>query len=49
MLYEVITRPVKDLDALIGETMEFKILKFNKKRNNVVISRRAILEEERNT
>jgi small subunit ribosomal protein S1 len=41
-------RPVKDLDALIGETMEFKILKFNKKRNNVVISRRAILEEERN-
>lgn len=41
-------RPVKDLDALIGESMEFKILKFNKKRNNVVISRRAILEEERN-
>lgn len=41
-------RPVKDLDALIGENMEFKILKFNKKRNNVVISRRAILEEERN-
>ncbi len=41
-------RPVKDLDALIGQTMDFKILKFNKKRNNVVISRRAILEEERN-
>ena len=41
-------RPVKDLDALIGEMMDFKILKFNKKRNNVVISRRAILEEERN-
>jgi len=41
-------RPVKDLDGLIGESMEFKILKFNKKRNNVVISRRAILEEERN-
>lgn len=41
-------RPVKDLDALISETMDFKILKFNKKRNNVVISRRAILEEERN-
>jgi len=41
-------RPVKDLDALIGENYEFKILKFNKKRNNVVISRRAILEEERN-
>jgi len=41
-------RPVKDLDGLIGGSMEFKILKFNKKRNNVVISRRAILEEERN-
>ncbi|PHR25137.1 MAG: 30S ribosomal protein S1 [Desulfotalea sp.] len=41
-------RPVKDLDALIGNSMDFKILKFNKKRNNVVISRRAILEEERN-
>lgn len=40
-------RPVKDLDALIGENFEFKILKFNRKRNNVVISRRAILEEAR--
>ncbi len=41
-------RPVKDLDALINQSFEFKILKFNRKRNNVVISRRAILEEERN-
>ncbi len=41
-------RPVKDLDALIGESFSFKVLKFNRKRNNVVISRRAILEEERN-
>jgi len=41
-------RPVKDLDGLIGESYDFKILKFNRKRNNVVISRRAILEEERN-
>jgi len=40
-------RPVKDLDALIGQSFSFKILKFNKKRNNVVISRRAILEEQR--
>ncbi|WP_310599464.1 30S ribosomal protein S1 [Desulfobulbus sp.] len=40
-------RPVKDLDALIGQTFEFKILKFNRKRNNVVISRRAILENQR--
>ncbi len=40
-------RPVKDLDSLIGKTFDFKILKFNRKRNNVVISRRAILEEQR--
>jgi small subunit ribosomal protein S1 len=40
-------RPVKDLDALIGQTFDFKVLKFNRKRNNVVISRRAILEEKR--
>ncbi|MBU0945235.1 MAG: 30S ribosomal protein S1 [Proteobacteria bacterium] len=40
-------RPVKDLDALIGESFDFKILKFNRKRNNVVISRRAILEDAR--
>ena len=40
-------RPVKDLDALIGQTFPFKILKFNRKRNNVVISRRAILEKDR--
>ncbi|NOR11526.1 MAG: 30S ribosomal protein S1, partial [Desulfovibrionaceae bacterium] len=41
-------RPVKDLDNLIGQTFDFKVLKYNRKRNNVVISRRAILEEERN-
>jgi small subunit ribosomal protein S1 len=40
-------RPVKDLDGLVGQSFEFKILKFNRRRNNVVISRRAILEEER--
>lgn len=40
-------RPVKDLDNMIGQSYEFKILKFNRKRNNVVISRRAILEAER--
>jgi small subunit ribosomal protein S1 len=40
-------RPVKDLDAMIGETYDFKVLKYNRKRNNVVVSRRAILEAER--
>ncbi len=41
-------RPVKDMDSLIGQTFDFRVLKYNRKRNNVVISRRAILEEERN-
>ena len=39
--------PVKDMDRLIGQTFKFKILKFNKKRGNIVISRRSILEKER--
>ncbi len=41
-------RPVKDMDTMLGQTFDFKILKYNRKRNNVVISRRVILEEERN-
>jgi len=41
-------RPVKDLDNLISQTFDFKVLKYNRKRNNVVISRRAILEQDRN-
>ncbi len=40
-------KPVRNLDKLIGETFDFKILKHNQKRNNVVISRRALLEKER--
>ncbi len=40
-------RPVKDLDSLIGQAFDFKVLKYNRKRNNVVISRRVILEEQR--
>ena len=40
-------RPVKNLDELVGQTFQFKILKFNKRRGNIVISRRALLEEER--
>lgn len=39
--------PVRDMDKLIGQVYKFKILKYNKKRGNIVISRRAILEEER--
>ena len=40
-------RPVKNLDDLIGKSFDFKILKFNKKRGNIVLSRRVLLEKER--
>lgn len=39
--------PVKNLDSLIGKTFQFKIIKFNKKRGNIVLSRRVLLEKER--
>jgi small subunit ribosomal protein S1 len=44
---QVDLRPVKNLDRLIGETHDFKIIKFNKKRGNIVLSRRVLLERER--
>ena len=40
-------RPIRNLDKLIGETFEFSILKFNQKRGNIVLSRRALLEVDR--
>jgi len=40
-------RPVKNLDKLIGKTLALKIIKINKKRGNIVLSRRKLLEEER--
>ncbi len=40
-------RPTRNLDKYIGRKMEFKVIKFNKKRGNIVLSRRAILQEER--
>jgi small subunit ribosomal protein S1 len=40
-------RPVRDLDQMVGETFEFKVLKYNRKRSNIVLSRRVILEKER--
>ena len=39
-------RPTRNLDKFIGKTMNFKVIKFNKKRGNIVLSRRAILIEE---
>ncbi|MFH1091510.1 MAG: 30S ribosomal protein S1 [Pseudomonadota bacterium] len=44
---QVDLRPLKNLEGLIGETFSFKILKYNKRRGNVVLSRRVFLEEER--
>jgi len=40
-------KPIKDFDSHIGSIQEFKILKYNKRRSNIVLSRRAILEAER--
>ncbi len=39
--------PVRDLDGLVGKTYTFKIIKINHRRGNVVVSRRALLEETR--
>jgi small subunit ribosomal protein S1 len=40
-------RPIRNLDDLVGKKLEFKMLKYNRKRSNIVLSRRAILEQER--
>jgi small subunit ribosomal protein S1 len=40
-------KPVRNLDALIGKRLKFKVIKFNRKRNNIVLSRRILLDEER--
>ncbi len=44
---QVALRQVPDFDALIGDEMEVKIIKINKSRRNIVVSRRVVLEEER--
>jgi len=44
---QVDLRPVRNLDAFIAQDFEFKIIKFNKKRGNIVLSRRVLLEAER--
>ncbi len=40
-------RPVRNMDMYLGKTFKFKVIKFNKRRGNIVLSRRAILEAER--
>ncbi len=44
---QVDLRPIRDMDALVDTEHEFKIVKYNKRRGNIVLSRRAILEAER--
>jgi len=44
---QVDLRPVRNLDSFIDQDFDFKIIKFNKKRGNIVLSRRVLLEAER--
>ena len=44
---QVDLRPVRNLDVFINQEVQFKIIKFNKKRGNIVLSRRVLLEAER--
>ncbi len=44
---QVDIRPVRNLDQYIGKEYEFKVIKFNKKRGNIVLSRRVLLEKQR--
>ena len=40
-------RPIRNLEKLLGEVFQMRIIKMNKQRGNIVLSRRALLEEER--
>ena len=44
---QVALRPIKNVDELIGRTFDFKVIKYDQKRGNIVISRRDLLERER--
>jgi small subunit ribosomal protein S1 len=44
---QVDLRPVRNLEKYIGQSFHFKVIKFNKKRGNIVLSRRALLEKQR--
>jgi small subunit ribosomal protein S1 len=44
---QIALRRVPNIDDLLGQTFEFKIIKLNKRRRNIVVSRRVILEAER--
>lgn len=42
-------RPVPDMDMLVNQEYEFRVLKINRRRSNVIVSRRVLLEEERDS
>ncbi len=44
---QIALRQVQNVDALLGQSVAVKIIKLNKRRRNIVVSRRAVLEEER--
>jgi small subunit ribosomal protein S1 len=41
--------PCPDMDALVNQDFEFRVLKINRRRSNVIVSRRVLLEEERDS
>ena len=46
---QVELRPVRNLDALKGQDFDVRIIKLNKKRGNIVVSRKQLLEEEQSS
>src|SRR4029453_2721136 len=44
---QIALRQVQNVDALLGQTVSVRIIKLNKRRRNIVVSRRAVLEQER--
>ena len=45
---QIDVQPPKNLDQYVGQTYDFKILKINQERRNIVVSRRELIEEQRN-
>src|SRR3989454_602336 len=45
---QIALRQVQNVDALLGQAVQVRIIKLNKRRRNIVVSRRAVLEDERN-
>jgi len=44
---QVDLRPIRNLEDMVGKKLQFKIIKFNQRRGNIVLSRRVLLEKER--